>query len=182
VSWMGRPSEDSPAGKFGGFRKNGRAGGCGRDWKFQLQRTAVRGRKVSPVTPSQGSWGRGRVGTTKGSHPPRSVPGRPPDCVRPAAPRPAPASPLRCNVGDNGHFIGPNEPYRFRNTDGKLYGAPPDTTGESGIVCLDCIQRLREECRVGDGRLSVHYGWRENILTEGEKEFAKYQKDRAVKD
>jgi hypothetical protein len=32
-----------------------------------------------------------------------------------------PSKLLWCDAGD-GHFIGPNEPYRFRNEEGKLYG------------------------------------------------------------
>jgi hypothetical protein len=64
-----------------------------------------------------------------------------------APPKPADPpqpEPLWCDHGD-GHFIGPNEPYRFRTEEGKLYGARPDRTGNSGIVCLDCIQKSRKE-------------------------------------
>src|SRR5712692_8010899 len=52
-------------------------GGCGRDWKFLLQSMAIRGRKVSPLPTPRYHWVAGGSGTTKGSHPPRSVPGRP---------------------------------------------------------------------------------------------------------
>jgi len=51
---------------------------------------------------------------------------------------------LWCDYKD-GHFIGPNEPYRFRTEDGNFYGARPDTTGNSGLICLDCIQKNRRE-------------------------------------
>src|SRR5713226_45591 len=52
-------------------------GGCGRDWKFLLQSMAIRGRKVSPLTTAKDHWVTGGSCTTKESHPPRSVPGRP---------------------------------------------------------------------------------------------------------
>ena len=61
-------------------------GGCGRDWKFLLQSMTIRGRKVSPLPTAKYYGVAGGSCTMKGSHPPRSVPGRPPDnapCARP---------------------------------------------------------------------------------------------------
>lgn len=71
---------------------------------------------------------------------------------------PKPPKLLWCDYGlhrDNGwegHHIGPNEPYRFLCADGTPYGKYlaegvriPDATGESGIICLDCIQKNRKE-------------------------------------
>ncbi len=52
-------------------------GGCGRDWKFLLQSMTIRGRKVSPLPTAKDHWVAGGSCTTKESHPPRSVPGRP---------------------------------------------------------------------------------------------------------
>lgn len=80
---------------------------------------------------------------------------------KPTGPPPQPTV-LWCDHGD-GHFIGPNEPYRFRTEDGKLYGAIPDTMGNSGIVCLDCIQKSRKETedslKMWDKQKKKKYEW-----------------------
>ena len=78
---------------------------------------------------------------------------------------------LRCSFGykREGHFIGPNEPYRFLSEEGYLSGQP-DTSGDSGLACLDCIQKNRKEldeslARRDKGR-KKKYEWANNLSRE----------------
>jgi hypothetical protein len=73
-SWQ-RGDQHQPCGQ--GEVSIRRTGRVGRDWKFLLQSMAIRGRKGSPFPTAKDHWVTGGSGTTKGSHPPRSVPGRP---------------------------------------------------------------------------------------------------------
>jgi|GEM_PF-5889196 len=91
--------------------------------------------------------------------------------------------------GKNGHFMGPNEPYRFLYTDGTRNGnslredgwdkvtrewdeIKPDKTGNSGLVCLDCIQKSRKESddwsRGWDEEKEREFEW--NAMSETDRE------------
>ncbi len=55
--------------------------------------------------------------------------------------------PLQCSGIDDvypAHWIGPNEPYRFLDANGTVVNFP-DTTGDSGVICLDCIRNAHME-------------------------------------
>jgi hypothetical protein len=55
--------------------------------------------------------------------------------LKPKPTKPTEPTLLWCSKGHklNGHWMGPNEPYRFLSD---------DTTGNSGLVCITCVQRI----------------------------------------